>query len=256
MMNKSVKVFIAIALALCSFFGVSKVTTNPDSFINAETIEYLDTNHKNVLALTATAAGLSAAITLMPGDIGTPIAEKLADFGTYFIIIMSAVFLEKYLLIVTGYVTFKFLIPIACLVYIYYLYSNNIHYMKMASKLFLLGIALYIVIPASVQVSHIIEGTYETSIQETIDIAETTTEQIEENKEDEGVLQNIFNNITATGTNVKDEAGNIINSYVQSFAIMFVISCIFPVLILLFFIWIIKIILGVQAPPKMFHTEE
>ena len=57
----------------------------------------------------------SAAITLLPGDAATPIAEKLADISGYFLLALCAIYLEKYLLTVTAYATFRLLVPAACL---------------------------------------------------------------------------------------------------------------------------------------------
>lgn len=67
-----------------------------------------------MLELTAASTAASAAITLLPGDTATPIAEKLADLSGYFLIVLCAIFLEKYLLTITSYVSFTILIPAAC----------------------------------------------------------------------------------------------------------------------------------------------
>ena len=64
-----------------------------------------------MLELTAASTAASAAITLLPGDTATPIAEKLADLSGYFLIVLCAIFLEKYLLTITSYVSFTILIP-------------------------------------------------------------------------------------------------------------------------------------------------
>ena len=51
-----------------------------DKLITEMTVTYLDLKKKTVLELTAAATASSAAITMIPGDIGTPIADKLARF--------------------------------------------------------------------------------------------------------------------------------------------------------------------------------
>lgn len=53
------------------------------------------------------ATATSALITLIPGDVGTPIAEKVADLSGYLLIVLCAVYLEKYLVTLTGYAAFK-----------------------------------------------------------------------------------------------------------------------------------------------------
>ena len=69
--------------------------------INAHAIQSLDDKKTTALELTAAATAASAAITLIPGDAGTPIADKLADLSSYFLIVVCAIYLEKYL--VTDY---------------------------------------------------------------------------------------------------------------------------------------------------------
>lgn len=82
-----------------------------------ETIAALDEKKDTVLELTVAATATSALITLIPGDVGTPIAEKVADLSGYLLIVLCAVFLEKYLVTLTGYAAFKLFIPAACVLF-------------------------------------------------------------------------------------------------------------------------------------------
>ena len=50
-----------------------------------------------ILGLLAASATTSTAITVLPGDAASPIAEKLMDLSTYFMIVLAAIYLEKYL---------------------------------------------------------------------------------------------------------------------------------------------------------------
>ncbi|MFR3451715.1 MAG: hypothetical protein ACLTSX_09255 [Collinsella sp.] len=59
-------------------------------------IATIDEKIDNVLTLTAGSAGASALISAIPGDAGSPIAEKLMDLSTGFLIVLAALFLEKY----------------------------------------------------------------------------------------------------------------------------------------------------------------
>ena len=52
----------------------------------------------------------------LSGDAGTPIADKLAKIEfAYFLIVVCAIYLEKYLVPITGLAAFKLLIPIGCI---------------------------------------------------------------------------------------------------------------------------------------------
>lgn len=101
--------------ALLSFCVIAKYTSSPTMKINAHAIQSLDDKKTTALELTAAATAASAAITLIPGDAGTPIADKLADLSSYFLIVVCAIYLEKYLVTITGLAAFKLLIPIGCI---------------------------------------------------------------------------------------------------------------------------------------------
>jgi predicted PurR-regulated permease PerM len=128
-------------------------------------------------------------------------------------------------------------------------------------KLFLgFGCAIVLVIPASVGVSNLIEKTYNSSIQSTIDLALETTEEIEEDaelsaaKEEEkkgNLFSELLSKVSDTVTVATDKIENVLNHYLEALAVLLVTSCVIPVLVLFFFVWLVKIILGVDIPtPK------
>lgn len=110
-----VSILIPLLCALLSFCVIAKYTSSPTMKINAHAIQSLDDKKTTALELTAAATAASAAITLIPGDAGTPIADKLADLSSYFLIVVCAIYLEKYLVTITGLAAFKLLIPIGCI---------------------------------------------------------------------------------------------------------------------------------------------
>ena len=132
------------------------------------------------MKLSLSSIGVSSAITMIPGDVATPIAEKLADLSTYFLLVLSAIYLEKYLVTITGYAAFKVLVPLACIICAVGIIMRSQLMKQIAAKLAVFGFAIVLVIPASVGISNLIESTYHSSIQSTIDMALETTEEIEE----------------------------------------------------------------------------
>ena len=82
---------LPIVIAILSFFVIAGVTSNVE--FNAKTIQSLDEKKTTVMELTAASTAASAAITLIPGDVGTPIADKLADLSGYFLIVLCAIYL-------------------------------------------------------------------------------------------------------------------------------------------------------------------
>ena len=71
-----------------------------------------------------------------------------------------------------------------------YLYSTSEILKKsvwksFAYKLILFGLGIYLIVPVSVKVSDMIEKTYQTSIEQTIDSAKQTTDEIKDSSNEE-----------------------------------------------------------------------
>ena len=97
----------AAVVALVSFFVLGKHFSQPQAY--GSVIASLDAKKDTVMNLVGASTGSSAAITVLPGDVGTPIAEKLIDLSSDFMIVLAAIYLEKYLLTVLGFVSFRVL---------------------------------------------------------------------------------------------------------------------------------------------------
>ena len=251
-------VAVLAVTALVSFYKVADYAASPET--HRQTIEALEEKKATVMKLTGAATGVSVAITMIPGDAATPIAEKLADLSTIFLLVFSAIYLEKYLVTITGYAAFKLLIPLACGAGIVAVLFRSHVAKQLAAKLAVFGLAIVLVIPASVGISNLIEDTYHSSIQSTIDLALDTTEEIEEDaelnaaKEEEkkgNFFSELLSTVTETVSVVTDKVENVLNHYLEALAVLLVTSCVIPVLVLFFFVWLVKIILGVDIPtPK------
>ena len=182
MFQPQTRILIALLLVFVmvfSFFVLGKTLSAPGAM--AGTVRSIDDKTETVLKLTGAATVLSAVVSALPDDTATPIAEKLADFTEYFLLILCVLYAEKYLLTLLGTAVFRILIPIACLVLLVGLLRKNDKAEKLAVKLGVVGIALYFVIPCSILVSDIIYDTYKTSIDSAITSAEAMADWSVEN---------------------------------------------------------------------------
>ena len=251
------KLRLAVILLVIAFFSVfvlAGVASSPQ--FHASTIAALDEKQTTVLELTAASTAASAAITLLPGDTATPIAEKLADLSSGFLLVLCAIYLEKYLLTITGVVTFDFLIPAACLLYLLHLFGGWEVPKMLARKLVIFGLAIVLVIPASVKVSNLIEDTYQTSIDAAVESAKESAGEVEEgsgqlaDETEEGFLSGLLSKLTegisAIGSGISEKVGETVNRLVEALAIMLVTACAIPILVLLFFVWLIKTLFSVD----------
>ena len=221
---------IPIVIALLSFFVIARFTSSTE--FNAKTIQSLDDKKTTVMELAAASTAASAAITLIPGDVGNPIA---------------CVFFSGYLL-----------------------WRKEI-LRVVAQKFLLFGLAVYLVIPASVKVADMNETTYASSIESTIETAKQTTDEIEsetgesgqvddkssneksqsdsdsDSKENAGgFFSGLFNKVQEGVSTATANVENVLNNFIEALAILLVTSCLIPILVLIFFVWLVKMLLGLN----------
>ena len=259
MENSLKKVLLALILVLLAVVSFFLAADQAESYeAHSATIASINDKVEDVLKLTATSTLASAGISAIPGDTATPIAEKLADFTEYFLLILCVLYAEKYLLTIIGAATFKVLIPGACVLLIISMFYNPKVMRSLAMKFAIFGISIFLMIPLSLRVSDMIYANYKISIDNTITEAEEFTDQTVElsDAEDEGVIASILDRLSETAASLSDKAARILNNFVESLAVMIVTSCIIPILVLLFFIWLVKMLTGAEISPPRPRSRE
>ena len=271
--RKTISILIWLLIGLLSFTVIEKYASSPDTY--KKTIASLDEKKTTVMELTAATTTTSALITLLPGDIGTPIAEKIADLSGYLLIVLCAVFLEKYLVTITGYAAFKIFIPAACILFAGNTFLENRSIDKLARRLLVFGLCIFLVVPASVKVSNLIENTYQSQIDATLEDAKSTQEILEENtqaqkeeyetptQQETGLtglwdkakdtissardsVTTAVENVTVSSEELVQKLQDSLNHFVEAVAVMLITSCVIPILVLLVFFWLIKVLLDVD----------
>ncbi|MBQ6366700.1 MAG: hypothetical protein IJI61_09910 [Oscillospiraceae bacterium] len=254
----SKRMFIAAILvlfAVVSFFILGRLFSNPQTY--SAQIDSLDNKVVTTLRLTASATAASAGITALPDDIGTPIAQRLAEFSEYGFIIVCILYAEKYLMSMLGEAVFCVILPLTIVLYAFTLFFTTKKMPELLVKIALVSVALWIAIPFSIHVSDKIYETYTVSINQTISDAEqltSDTSQLQAAGNDKNLLQRILTGLKTTVTGLADRGATLVNRFIESMAILVVISCIIPLLVLFFALWLIKQILGFDIPiPKPQH---
>ena len=251
--NSSLKIILitvaCILIAALSFFFLAGILSSPETY--AGIIRSIDDKVETVLKLTASSTAASAGITAIPGDAGTPIAEKLADFSEYGILILCVLYAEKYLLSILGSGVFKFIIPIACILYPIGFFRDLEGIKPILKKIAIVSLALYFVIPLSVHISDRIYETYQASIDNTISAAEDLAEDAViagSSAEDQNAIQRIWSALSDSASSLAERGAEILNRFIESLAVMIVTSCVIPILVLLFSLWIINQVFGFSIP--------
>jgi hypothetical protein len=240
-----------IILALVSFFPLAK--SFPDSGLYDGTVKAcsasIDEKTATVLRLTASATVTSAGLSAIPGDTATPIAEKLADFSEYFLLILCVLYAEKYLLAIIPAGVFRLLVPLACLAFLVGTLRSSRRWAVQGGKLLLVGLLMLCVLPVSLKISDAIYDRYQDSINVTISNAEElseTADELVQAQEDQGLFDKILGTIKETTGGLTQRAAETLNRFVEAMAVMIVTSCVIPILVLLFFFWVIRQLTGVD----------
>ncbi len=237
---------ILVIVFVVSIMWAAPKYSDPEQRIDA--IEYLDSKRNTVLTLAGAATASSTALTLLKDDWATPIANELAELSIYFMIILAAIVLEKYLITLSGLIFFQYIVPIVCVLFICNIIWKNMEWTRvLAFKLLAFGLALFLLVPACVQVCQLIEDTYDTSIQAAIESAQNATEFTKpENEEEKNIFQKALSSVTDTLTAAAESVKNILNNFIEAIAIMLITSCVIPILIIVIFVWIINSLTGLN----------
>ena len=216
-------------------------------------INILDEKKSNVTNLLAGSTAASTLITLLPNDVGTPIAEKVADLSNIFLLILAVLYLEKYLLTIIGFVS-SVLWGIGTGFMTAAVVKQSKSLKSFGLKIIISATVIFAVIPISAFITKSIDKTYNDSIQETINRAIDSSENAEISTEEESetedknvwnTISNIFNEavdtVTSSVTDSYEWAEKTLNNFVEATAIMLVTSCVIPLLTLVIVVWIAKI---------------
>lgn len=220
-------------------------------------VEILEKQERDVMTLSATAAGASAAITLIPGDAGTPIAEQLADLSTDFVYLLAVIVLEKYIMNIAGFISFKLLIPLVCLLVLIIHFVIKDESMKkkiriMSAKIAAFAVCLVLVVPVSAYCTEFINSTYEGSMNQMIEDAKNSTDTVKNSAESadgsENVLKEMLQKAGIGISSTLEQFKQSLTNISRIFAYMLVSSCLIPVCVLFFFLWIIRLLFGLNIP--------
>ena len=264
--NKKLQIGIIIALVVLAL--LSGFVARPhfaDTKTWDSTIEVIDQKKGNVLALTTSCVALSAGITALPGDTGTPVAEQLAQLSGNLGIVLAVLYLEKYLLAILWSVGLGILIPFALVLFaaslgIHGRWSTSAVLRRVATRVLVVAMIGMALVPASVWVSQKVDETYQVSIEQAeqkatsaAEASSSKSEKKSEAKTDKNVLEQLTEGASSLLTSVTDSAKSMTDEVVQQVTdliegviVMIVTSCVIPLLVLAAFLWLGHTLLGID----------
>lgn len=265
--NKKLQIGFIVALVVLAL--LSGFVARPhfaDTKTWDSTIEVIDQKKGNVLALTTSCVALSAGITALPGDTGTPVAEQLAQLSGNLGIVLAVLYLEKYLLTILWSVGLGILIPFALVLFaislgIHGRWSTSTVIRRVATRVLVLAIIGMVLVPASVWVSQKVDETYRVSIeqaqQKAADAADSDSSKASKKKtestESKNVLEQLADgasglvtSVTSGAKQMTDEIVQQVTDLIEGVIVMIVTSCVIPLLVLAAFLWLGHTLLGID----------
>ncbi len=103
----------------------------------------------------------------------------------------------------------------------------------LAAKVAFLGIVLFLIVPASVRLSDMVYQTQAEKVNAAVE--EYNSLDIEGEAED-----GLFDKITSIASDTMDKVTKFLSSLLESLAVMLVTSCIIPILVFVFLVWLVK----------------
>lgn len=234
-----------VLIALLSFFLVADSAWVQNW--NADLMLALDEKKTTVATLAATSVATSTSITLLPNDIGSPIAENIADLSNYLVLVFGAIWLQKYLVGLAAVLFFKLFLPVSCILWAMTLLWERIQLGQLAGKIFLFGFLLLTLIPTSVGISQHIEGVHQDAVAQTVEQAKKDNAKMTQEAEDDGgFFANLTDKVTGVYEDTMKKVETTTSQLLDAVAVLIVTTCVIPILVFVAFSWLMKWIFGVQ----------
>ncbi len=213
--------------------------------VHASTIRKIDKQKDQAVALNVALTVTSTVVSAIPDDAGTPIAQELSDLSTPVMIASGVLYLEKYLLTMLYLVGFAILLPGFCLINAISILTRKPSLCKLANRFLVVFFAFVLLIPTSVAVTGKIEDTFSESIEATYNAVNGLVATEEDDEKEKGsAIANFFKNIVDNVEQTINLAKETLSVMIDAVVVLCITCCVIPLLTLLAFVWIVKMVLG------------
>ena len=241
----AIKVLALALAAVFSFFVITQWLPNSD-FIETS-IESVEESNNTVMRLSAATLATAVAISALPDDFATPLAESLADMNIYFVAILVVLFLEKILVLYGIKAAFAIMIPVACLAGVLAVVTKRGFFKSFAVRLCILGLAVALVVPCSTHVTGVVAADLAVYVDHTIEEtnagADKLNEAMEGDAEEKTVFEKMSELFQTAISGVSDlmvHFQNTIRKCMNSIAILILTNCLMPLMTFFVLKWILK----------------
>ncbi|GHU39516.1 hypothetical protein FACS1894190_04540 [Spirochaetia bacterium] len=260
-----IRICALVLTAVVSIFVIEPIVNNPR--ILQALNKKLDTQIQTATVFFASATAASVAVSALPGDMGSMLSKQLADVAGFFLLVIGVIALEKIILIVSPFLSFVIIIPIAALFFIFYIIFNYQVLKKLGIKSALFAFILFIAVPVSLTLSTVIESKLlQSNLDKSIiDINKdeekltNTNNELSSEQSDQNPFQKfgkqITKTITSIGTWIQDKAlgamttaQNMLAKLVNSLITMIFTTIIIPLCTMAAIFLSFKTLFGLDKP--------
>lgn len=249
----AVKILSLCLIAALSFFVVTAAL--PESSFVRDSVESIEDSSDTVMKLSAATLSTSLAISALPDDFATPLADSLADMNIYFVAILVVLFLEKILIRYGVQAAFAILIPLACFMGVLFVTTRRHILRSLAIRLCVLGLAAAFVVPCNTHITEVVASDLMAYVSDTIEETEDGAGKLNEAMEGGAEEKTIFEKLSDLFQTAMDDLSdlmlhfqNTIRRCLNSIAILILTNCLMPLLTFFVLRWILKELFQIAIP--------
>lgn len=231
----AVKSLSLILAGILSFFVAAALV--PECGFVRESLESVEESSDTVMKFSAATLSTSLAISALPDDFATPLADSLADMNVYFVAILVVLFLEKLLLGCGVKAAFTILIPLACGLGLLSVATKKAILKSLAIRLCVLGLSVAFVVPCSTHITGVVASDLTEYVNETIEETEKGAGKLnaamEEGGDDKTIFEKLSDLFQTAVNGISDlmlHFKNTIRRCMNSIAILILTDCLMPLL--------------------------
>ena len=249
----AVKILSLSRIAALSFF-VATAALPKTNFVK-HSLESVEDSSDTVMRFSAATLSASLAISALPDDFATPLADSLADMNLYFVAILVVLLLEKLLIRYGIQAAFGILIPLACFIGGLFTVTKRSLLKSLAVRLCVLALAAAFVVPCSTHITSMVASDLTAYVNDTIEETEGGSGKLQEAMEDGGGDKTMFEKLSDLfQTAIRDISDlmlhfqNTIRKCLNSIAILILTNCLMPLLTFFILKWILRELFQIAFP--------
>ena len=250
-------ILVLVLIGVFSFFVITSWL--PDRGFIKDSIKSVEESSNTVMKFSAATLSTSLAISALPDDFATPLADSLADMNIYFIAILVMLHFEQLLIRYGVKLAFAIAIPVACGIGILSILLKKELLKGIAARVAVLGLAVALVVPCSTHITNYVAADLtayvENTIADTEDGADKLNEAMDGGTEEQTIfekLSDLFQTAINDMSNLLTHFQNTIRKCMNSIAILILTNCLMPIVNFFILKWILKETFHIALPmPQM-----